>query len=265
MATFLLIWHPVRWTEPEYDEFVVRTGDGEIVEGEWSVGVRRGGIEAGDRAFLFRQYSERGIVAAGIFASQVYQGDHWDGSRREANYADVEWDTWLPLDDRLTVESLQAEVPGVAWMRLQASGIAIADDAARRLEQVWERHLESRGRGVVPLPEEVPRSERFSEGARSRVEVNRYERSPAARSACLREWGHTCVVCGLNFAEVYGAIGANYIHVHHLRELSELPAAYEVDPVNDLRPVCANCHAMLHRRRPAYTVDELKAAITSPR
>ncbi|MEI8372579.1 MAG: hypothetical protein WCJ35_07065 [Planctomycetota bacterium] len=34
---------------------------------------------------------------------------------------------------------------------------------------------------------------------------------------------------------------------------------YKVDPVNDLRPVCANCHAILHRLKPAYSIDEVKA------
>jgi 5-methylcytosine-specific restriction protein A len=33
---------------------------------------------------------------------------------------------------------------------------------------------------------------------------------------------------------------------------------YEVDPINDLIPVCPNCHAMIHRRRPAYSIEEVK-------
>jgi 5-methylcytosine-specific restriction protein A len=27
--------------------------------------------------------------------------------------------------------------------------------------------------------------------------------------------------------------------------------------VNDLKPVCPNCHAMLHRRTPPYSIEEL--------
>ncbi|MDY6960261.1 MAG: HNH endonuclease, partial [Halobacteriota archaeon] len=30
------------------------------------------------------------------------------------------------------------------------------------------------------------------------------------------------------------------------------------DPVNDLRPVCPNCHAVLHKKKPPYTIEELK-------
>ena len=36
---------------------------------------------------------------------------------------------------------------------------------------------------------------------------------------------------------------------------------YDVDPINDLMPVCPNCHAMLHRRTPPFSVEELAASI----
>jgi 5-methylcytosine-specific restriction protein A len=32
---------------------------------------------------------------------------------------------------------------------------------------------------------------------------------------------------------------------------------YIVDPVKDLEPVCPNCHAMLHRKDPPYSIEEL--------
>jgi 5-methylcytosine-specific restriction protein A len=32
-----------------------------------------------------------------------------------------------------------------------------------------------------------------------------------------------------------------------------------LDPEADLRPVCPNCHAMLHRTKPAMSVSELIA------
>ena len=42
-----------------------------------------------------------------------------------------------------------------------------------------------------------------------------------------------------------GREAEGYIHVHHLRGLSDVGGEYVVDPVNDLRPVCPNCHAVL--------------------
>jgi 5-methylcytosine-specific restriction enzyme A len=90
------------------------------------------------------------------------------------------------------------------------------------------------------------------------VQVNRYERDRRARRLCLAHWGSRCVVCGLDFGERYGPLGQDFIHVHHVLELSSVGPGYRVDPVNDLRPVCPNCHAMIHRRRPALSIDEVR-------
>ena len=62
----------------------------------------------------------------------------------------------------------------------------------------------------------------------------------------------------VDFEKRYGAIGKGFIHVHHLRELAEVGKSVVVDPVKDLRPVCPNCHAMLHRQRPALSIAALK-------
>jgi 5-methylcytosine-specific restriction protein A len=37
-----------------------------------------------------------------------------------------------------------------------------------------------------------------------------------------------------------------------------------VDPLNHLCPVCPNCHAMLHKRTPPLSIDELKGMIQAP-
>jgi len=34
-----------------------------------------------------------------------------------------------------------------------------------------------------------------------------------------------------------------------------------VDPATDLRPVCPNCHEMLHKKDPPYTIEELRNAV----
>ncbi len=63
----------------------------------------------------------------------------------------------------------------------------------------------------------------------------------------------------MSFGAVYGPVADGFIHVHHLRPLSQAGGAHAVDPVEDLRPVCPNCHAVLHRRAPAYSIEEVKA------
>lgn len=114
------------------------------------------------------------------------------------------------------------------------------------------------------LPEELDGRE-LVEGAAKTVSVNAYERNPAARSKCLAHHGYTCVVCAFNFESIYGELGRNYIHVHHVVPLSEMRQEYKVDPIKDLVPICPNCHAMIHVTRPCLSVEQLKAYLAASR
>lgn len=110
-------------------------------------------------------------------------------------------------------------------------------------------------------PNEVDPNTTYSEGKTKKVLVNSYERNPIARKKCLEHFGLNCQVCDLNFEEKYGTIGKKFIHVHHKLELSSIGKEYSINPTTDLIPVCPNCHSMLHKKNPAYTVTELKAMI----
>jgi len=101
----------------------------------------------------------------------------------------------------------------------------------------------------------------LSEGTLSQVFVNRYERSRRARSICIAHHGNHCVVCGFDFEAVYGPIGKNKIHVHHLVPLSGKQQGYEVDPVRDLRPVCPNCHLIIHSKKEPFTIKEAREMV----
>jgi 5-methylcytosine-specific restriction protein A len=48
------------------------------------------------------------------------------------------------------------------------------------------------------------------------------------------------------------------MHVHHLKLISASKGSYLLDPVRDLRPVCPNCHAMLHREYPPLEISALR-------
>lgn len=130
------------------------------------------------------------------------------------------------------------------------------------VEVLWSFDLAA---ATVNFPDELPEAGQFLEGAKKAVTVNVYERDPSARAACLRRWGMRCTVCSFDFKATYGDLGDGYIHVHHLRPLSEVGAAYEIDPVRDLRPVCPNCHAMLHRTVPALDIEALQEILRQER
>ena len=105
-------------------------------------------------------------------------------------------------------------------------------------------------------PDEISERE-YAEGAVHQVQVNSYERDRAARRACINHYGPACTICGFVFEEHYGAIGEGYIHVHHLVPISDIGENYRVDPIEDLRPICPNCHAMIHRKRPPLTIEDV--------
>lgn len=144
MAAFLLTWNPDAggWSPPEYDAVVEASAGGTPVRGRWGVGIRRSGIAVGDRAFLLRQRRERGILASGWFASEIYTAPHWRGrARQPTTYADIVLDVLIPIRDRLPVPELQQVVPGVSWNYLQGSGVQAHPPSDENLEQAWAAHL----------------------------------------------------------------------------------------------------------------------------
>lgn len=98
------------------------------------------------------------------------------------------------------------------------------------------------------------------EGSRCEATLDRYERSEAARKACIAAHGATCAICGFDFSHVYGPAFIGIIQVHHIVPLHVVGEEHEVDPVRDLIPVCPNCHVALHSKPDGtYLPDELRA------
>lgn len=140
-----------------------------------------------------------------------------------------------------------------------------SEDVEQTRDQVviWGGGLLGLLLSLLPMEEEAePVSDLITsgmpEGAKERIEVNKYERSRLNRAICIAAHGVTCKVCGFNFEKIYGEIGAGFINVHHITPVSKLGEGYLVNPVDDLVPVCPNCHAMLHRFDPPITVEEMR-------
>lgn len=114
-----------------------------------------------------------------------------------------------------------------------------------------------------PMPNEVSHAGQLVEGAVRQVSVNAYERNPVARARCIEAHGAVCVVCNFDFGAVYGPSASGFIHVHHIKALASIGTQYEVDPIEDLRPVCPNCHAVIHMATPARSIEEVKAMLSA--
>jgi hypothetical protein len=114
-------------------------------------------------------------------------------------------------------------------------------------------------------PGELADGSTFFEGAKRRVMVNAYERDPTARRSCIEHYGCSCIICRFDFLASFGSVAEGFIQVHHLTPLSEIGARYAVNPITDLRPVCPNCHAVIHLGGCTRSIDEVREMLQSRR
>lgn len=72
-----------------------------------------------------------------------------------------------------------------------------------------------------------------------------------------------CEICGFDFQQQYGVLGESYIEAHHKVALSDLDEGkIQETAIDDLAMVCANCHRMLHRRRPWASIKEIREVLS---
>lgn len=256
MKTILFTWNPQKWQWHDLPQAIVETNmHGKHID-RWSCGVTRN-INIGDRAFLMRLgLPPKGIIGSGFVKSSPEEGPHWDSDRAakgdKVYYVnilfDILSDTPVLGEDALSSPELQNHN-----FYPHSSGTSVPENIAGHLELLWS---EVTGIEFVPLTkEEIQKI--FLEGPRRSRIITVCERNSEARSKCIEHYNVRCKVCGLAFNELYGEIGKGFIHIHHLMPIAERCGEHKVDPIKDLRPVCPNCHSMLHKRIPPYSIEEL--------
>lgn len=194
------------------------------------------------------------------------------------------WDTpnlpdnrkFLQNDEIMIVSTMRHEVYSNEWIEefnsiidpwIQSNPERLILDLRKRpientstVEEDWSTAIQANFFDLPEtiLPEPIETSDIFIEGAEYQSFVTRYERNPIARQRCIDHYGSACFICNFDFAKVYGDLAKGFIHVHHLKPLASIGENYEVDPIDDLRPVCPNCHAVIHMRKEPYTIDEVR-------
>lgn len=101
------------------------------------------------------------------------------------------------------------------------------------------------------------------EGNVRRALIRRYERSRSNRAIAIMTHGRACTACGFDFSATYGEWARDYVEIHHLEPVHLMDAPRVVNPVEELVPLCANCHRMVHRADPPISPSELKAKMES--
>jgi 5-methylcytosine-specific restriction protein A len=100
-------------------------------------------------------------------------------------------------------------------------------------------------------------------------EVFSMRRSAFARKKCLEYYfpnnkNFKCILCGFDFEKQYGSMGVKFIEVHHIEShttKSKIIGEHEVNPIKDLIPICSNCHSIIHREKPAVTIERMAEII----
>jgi 5-methylcytosine-specific restriction enzyme A len=197
----------------------------------------------------------KGIMGSGVTSSKPSPRPHWDPRRstEEAYYADL-WFDFLSRDVLVTWSELQRPPFSSFNWAAQSSGLTIPQSIAQQLEKLWQVRT---GANAAPIVGTIP-APSFPEGSRRRVIVNAYERNPLARRECIMHHGVRCKVCDVDLGERFGSIASGRIEVHHLLPISKIGRTYQVDPINDLVPVCPTCHYVIHLRVPPLSIVEAR-------
>lgn len=123
-------------------------------------------------------------------------------------------------------------------------------------------------KGEVELLPPLEQEEDESNEGQILSRVHRYrERSPklvkTKKNRFIRKHGYLhCEACGFTFGKVYGERGEGYIECHHTKPVSELEVKAKTK-VSELVILCANCHRMVHRKKPWLSMGELKLLLQS--
>ena len=131
-------------------------------------------------------------------------------------------------------------------------------DSLKPLEELVERPSE------VEFFDEV---ETVLEGKSEYVLTKKYKRSSNLRRKAIEHYKDTrgslnCDICSFDFEKTYGKPVKNFIEMHHLKPVymykDEDEEKVITEAIENLLPVCANCHRVIHSKRPPYKIDEVR-------
>lgn len=227
---------------------------------------RASGLSSCDGSLVLFQYKNR-IVASAIFKESVKYKEPLEGIYK--GYLSFYKDT-IQILNPISSEELKKFDNNFEKFSNVKQYLKCAFESISELIQ--EKRLDTKR--IIPVMDndstdiillkgeyEVSVDDDLNEGKMITVKVNRYERSRKAREICLDHYGYKCMVCGFDFEKVYGEVGKGIIEVHHKKALNEIKENYNVDPINDLVPLCSNCHTVIHSKKTNLTIEELRDVI----
>lgn len=283
------------WQNPTWETNRLSTPEGTLlshIAGE-QFGAR--GIEMGDVGYVVTNRNGKlflcGKMIVGTICTKaeaaeltgLNQEDLYDASQQiiGSEGTPMKWDLEVPLAITKRLEFIQKKV--ISQLKFDSNGLLdkqtlrpirmLTSNSAALLDtllispepintfqekyrRLWE--VPSLDDPETPLPD----FESQVEGNKKLRFVAYYERSPENRKEAIRIHGYDCKGCDTNFEKKYGLLGKDFIHVHHLKPVSQYEKPKKIDPAADLTVLCPNCHAMVHRlRTKTLSVKELRDLI----
>lgn len=116
------------------------------------------------------------------------------------------------------------------------------------------------------VPERIKRKQNFSaknqdeflEGFKREIKTENSFRSQKLVKLAKEKYGTDCAVCGFSFEKKYGQHGKDFIEIHHLMPIEN---GIRQSTIDDVIPVCSNCHRMLHKGKTMLSIEYLKEII----
>lgn len=248
-GSFVLLWNPSLWHWDEQRRLAIqrRILAGGTGSEPWSTGSRKKDISKGDRIFLFLVgQQERGLVASGHAASNIYFDKHWAADHPEpAPHISVAWDKLLDPPEVLPWETIQRTVPGFP-NRYQGGGARLDGLQTLTLNALWQEHANGVSLAALGEPARPEVTASYSYAI-----VKRRNHQQQFRNLLLGVYEPRCTVCGFDQVEILEAA--------HLIPDSQGGAS----SVENGRLMCPNHHRAhdaglfhLQRDRPIWTNAE---------
>lgn len=219
--------------------------------------------QKGDKLFFYFLGKIGEIKATGIAASNAKEnlGENPRSSRYWTMVTNLK-----PVSAKVTREDIRRVIPELKWIDQPRLHKILEKPHAESLFRLVNNQRNVSSNPSKPKVNQITVSDELVglEGKQLRRMVTHRSREVKLRNAKIAKTKELCggrlicevPGCGFEFAEVYGAIGKDFAHVHHLTPLSQLDGAKNT-LLEDLAIVCANCHAMIHRGGECRNIETL--------
>jgi Rad3-related DNA helicase len=149
----------------------------------------------------------------------------------------------VEIDDHIESRYIDSKNIAIRRMR-QVVGRGLRRPDAKCAIYVLDERYKKLGRF---LPNRFVES--WLEGGQATVTLSAKERDPLIRKRVLERYGVVCLSCGLKPPH------PQVIDVHHLDPIAE---GERMTTLEDVIPLCRNCHALAHTTKPPILLAELK-------